>query len=186
MYLQKYVQYYSGDFVGQDEDGDLYKGIVVFMIVSLKKSIPLVVSSRFKIKITGEWLKNEINNCIFNLNEVGFKVRAIITDNHPSNVAAFSLLHKMFDGDKKLFIYHPVYNSSMKTYLFFDIVHLIKNIRKNLLLRKKFVFPSFKFDSFRDKIDVPEGYLSWRMFYELYEKDEQLQSHLRKAPKLTY
>jgi hypothetical protein len=170
--VAKTVQYHSGDFVGQDEDGDLYKGIVVFMIVSLKKSIPLV-SSRPEIKITGEWLKSAINNCIFNLNEVGFKVRAIITDNHPSNVTAFSLLHKMFDGDKKLFIYHPV---SMKTYLFFDIVHLIKNIRNNLLLRKKFVFPSFKFDSFRDKIDVPEGYLSWRMFYELYEKDEHASS----------
>ena len=31
--------------MGQDEDGNLYKGIVVFMIVSLKKSIPYVVKS---------------------------------------------------------------------------------------------------------------------------------------------
>ena len=186
MYLQKSVQYHSGNFVGQDEEGNMYKGIVVFMIVSLKKSIPCVIRSCPETKISGEWLKNEINACVFNLMEAGFKVRAIVTDNHATNVNAFTLLHKMYNGDKKLFIYHPAYNGSMKTYLFFDIVHLIKNIRNNLLNRKKFVFPSFKFSSFRDDVEVPEGYISWRMLYELYEKDETLQGHLRKAPRITY
>ena len=37
-----------------------------------------------------------------------------------------------------------------------DIVHLIKNIRNNLLSRKKFVFPSSSFDKCGDIIDVPE------------------------------
>ena len=31
----------------------------------------------------------------------------------------------------------------MKIYMFFDSVHLIKNIRKNLLNRKRFLFPAF-------------------------------------------
>ena len=48
------------------------------------------------------------------------------------------------------------------------------------------MFPSFKFSSFRDDVEVPEGYISWRMLYELYEKDETLQGHLRKAPRITY
>ena len=74
----------------------------------------------------------------------------------------------------------------MKTYLFFDIVHWIKNIRNNLLNRKKFVFASSTFGLFKDVIDVPQGYISWRMFYDAYEKDEVLQSNLRKAYKLTY
>ena len=74
----------------------------------------------------------------------------------------------------------------MKTYLFFDIVYLIKNIRNNLLNQKKFVFPAFKFDKFKDTIDVPEGYISWKMLYEVYEQDQSLQANLRKAPKLTY
>ena len=86
MYLQKSVQYHSGDFLGQDEEGNLFKETVVFMIVSLKKSIPIVIRSLPETKITGEWLKCEINKCILNLAEPGFKVRAVITAVHPSNV----------------------------------------------------------------------------------------------------
>ena len=32
MYLQKAAQYQDGDYVGADENGELYKGIIVFMI----------------------------------------------------------------------------------------------------------------------------------------------------------
>ena len=63
---------------------------------------------------------------------------------------------------------------------------MIKNIRNNLLNRKKFVFPEFEFDLFEDNIKVREGYLSWRMFYQIYEKDGALQGNLRKVPKLSY
>ena len=35
--------YHSGNFVGQDEEGNLYMGIVNFMIVSLKQSIPAAI-----------------------------------------------------------------------------------------------------------------------------------------------
>ena len=43
MYLQKAVQYQAREYVGGDEEGNLYKGIVAFMVVGLKQSIPLVV-----------------------------------------------------------------------------------------------------------------------------------------------
>ena len=131
-------------------------------------------------------MKNEIDDCLCHLQEVGFNVRAVESEDHASNVRAFSLMHKSYDGDDQLYIYHPTYKSLLKTYLFFDIVHLIKNIRNNLLNRKKFVFASFTFGLFKDVIDVPQGDISWRMFYDVYEKDEVLQSNLRKAYKLTY
>ena len=51
MYLQKSVEYHSGDLMGQDEDGNLFKGIVLFMIVSLKKSIPYVVKCCPEVRI---------------------------------------------------------------------------------------------------------------------------------------
>ena len=134
MYLQKSVQYHSGDFVGQDDEGNLFKGIVLFMVVSLKKSNPIVIPSLPETKITDKWLKCEINKCILDLAEVGFKVRAVITDHHPSNVNAFTRLHEMFDGGNKTFIKHPAHaDFATKTYLFFDVVHLFKNIRNNLL-----------------------------------------------------
>ena len=43
MYLQKAAQYQAREYVGGDEEGNLYKGIAAFMVVGLKQSIPLVV-----------------------------------------------------------------------------------------------------------------------------------------------
>lgn len=186
MYLEKAAQYHSGQFIGQDEDGNLYKGIVVFMIVSLKNSVPCVIKSCPEVTITGEWLKEQMDSCIINLKNAGFAVRAVITDDHSSNVCAFNSFHKQYDGDNKLYINHPCYENTIKTFLFFDIIHLVKNIRNNLLNRQKFVFPAFSFNMFRDTIEIPAGYISWKLFYEIYEKDENLQGNLRKAPKLTF
>ena len=45
MYLQKGVQYQGGSLVGADENGELYTGIVVFMVVSLKKSVPFAIKA---------------------------------------------------------------------------------------------------------------------------------------------
>ena len=46
IYLQKSIQFHGGNFIGWNEEGTLYKGIVVFMIMSLKKSIPFVGYSK--------------------------------------------------------------------------------------------------------------------------------------------
>ena len=85
-----------------------------------------------------------------------------------------------------MLIYHPAYGDQLKTYLFFDIVHLIKKIRNNLLNRRKFVFPEYHVGLFEDAIDESAGYISWKMFYDVYKSDEKLQGILHKAPKLTY
>ena len=41
-YTYKKGQFHGGKSIGADEDGNLYKGIVVLMIAGLKKSIPYV------------------------------------------------------------------------------------------------------------------------------------------------
>ena len=58
------------------------------MIVGLQKAIPYVVRSSAEVYITGLWLKKEINECITSLHQSGFKVRAVVTDNHSTNVNA--------------------------------------------------------------------------------------------------
>ena len=58
MYLQKSVQFHSGNFTGRNEERTLYKGIVVSMIVSLENSITFVIKSSPDVTITGEWLKS--------------------------------------------------------------------------------------------------------------------------------
>ena len=61
MYLQKSVQHHSGNFVGKDEEGNLYTEIVDFIIASLKQSVPFVVKSLQEVLISGDWLKQK--NC---------------------------------------------------------------------------------------------------------------------------
>ena len=186
MILQKASQYHSGNMIGADADGNLYKGIVNFMIVGLQKSIPYVVKSSPEITITWEWLWKEVDKCITTLAEAGFNVRAVIADDHSSNVAAYKKLHEVYHGDSETYIFHPAYGGIQKTYLFFDIVHIIKNVRNNLLNKKKFVYPKFSFNKFEDPIQVSDGYVDWRLFHQVYERDQKLQANLRKAPKLTY
>ena len=91
-----------------------------------------------------------------------------------------------YNGDQNFFIYHPAYNEKLKTYLFFDTVHLVKNIRNNLLNRKKFIYPEFSFGEFRDLIEIINSFVSWKTFYDVYGKDSKLQANLRKASKFTY
>ena len=56
MFLQKEASYQSGDYIGEDEEGELYKGIACFMIVGLKQSVPHVIQAIPEVTITGEWL----------------------------------------------------------------------------------------------------------------------------------
>ena len=108
MYLQKGTSYQAGEYIGEDNEGNLYKGIMVFMIVGLKQSIPFVVQAVPDVTITGVWLWPKMASCIESLANVGFNVRALVTDNHSSNVTAFNLLKKEFGQPEQLFIDHPL------------------------------------------------------------------------------
>lgn len=187
MYLQKSAQYHSGKFVGKNDDGELYNGIVVFMIVGIRKTIPYVIKSLPEIKVTGKWLSEQIYESIDTLLEAGFYVRAVITDNHPSNVSAFADLKKSYSPNKSTddrYINHSSHES-LKIYLFYDSVHILKNIRNNLLNSKRFIFPYFFYDgNFQFKIE--SGEINWALLHSVHDKDKSLESNLRKASKLTY
>ena len=60
---------------GADEDGELYKGIMSFMIVGLKSSVPYVVKTLPEKKITGDWVKESLLSYLKMLQENGFNVR---------------------------------------------------------------------------------------------------------------
>lgn len=186
MYLQKSTSYSGGSYVGADEDGNLYKGIVAFMIVGLKESIPYIIQAVPEVTFTGKWLAEKMTENMKSLIEAGFCVRGIVTDNHAANVNAFSSLVKKHNSESNLFINHPQ-NHGKRTFLFYDSVHLMKNIRNNLLNRKKFVFPGFSYDDGSHlKLDCPAGYITWGDLHKVHDKDANLKGSLRKAPKLTY
>ena len=64
MYLQKCVKYIGGDYLGSDDEGSLFKGIVVFMIQGLQQSVPVVVKVCPEISVRGEWLASEMSDSI--------------------------------------------------------------------------------------------------------------------------
>ena len=64
--------------------------------------------------------------------------------------------------------------------LFYDAVHLLKNVRNNLLNFERFIFPSFKFDGFKDPIILPGREIEWKFFQYVHEKDALLEANLRK------
>ena len=66
------------------------------MIISLKKSTPLIAKAVPECNITGKWLVDETEQVLKNLAKIGMKVRAVIADNHTSNVSCFSLLTKKY------------------------------------------------------------------------------------------
>ena len=136
------------------------------MISSLKKPIPFVIKAILEIKIGGKWLSEHIDNCITSLNSVGFNVSAIISNNHSTNVLAFKYLFNMYGNEQnnENIIYQP-FNTANQIYLFFDPVHLLKNIRNNLFNLQIFIFASFEFDQFFDPIDVSGGEISWKLLH---------------------
>ena len=185
MFLQKEASYQSGDYVGENEEGELYKGIACFMIVGLKQSVPHVIQAIPEVTITGEWLAEKISASLHSLAQTGFTVRGIFTDNHNSNVNAFKSLKQKFGKGDQLFIQHPS-NPHKNIYLFFDTPHLIKNVRNNLLNSRRFVFPQSDYEKDGIEIHCPAGYLAWSDLHQIFEHDVKLQSNLKKAHKLSY
>ena len=97
IYLQEGVQYHGCSLIGIDEEGELYTGVVTFMVVGLnKKSIPSVIKACPERKICGHWLAEEIEESLKTLGSIGLFVRVIISDNHASNVLAFKNLRRKF------------------------------------------------------------------------------------------
>ena len=92
----------------------------------IKKNVPYVVKAAPVTFINREFLKDELLNCLELLITGDFNKRAVIFDNHAANVSVFTKLMLQFGEDNEsLFINLQ----SQKVYLFYDIVHLIKNVR---------------------------------------------------------
>ena len=51
-----------------------------------------MIKSSPDITITGEWLKSKIDECVYHLQKAGFYVRAVIGDDHASNISAFNVI----------------------------------------------------------------------------------------------
>ena len=182
MYLQKSEEYSGGKTTGTNEDGELYKGVVCFMIIGTKSNTPYVIHSAPEIRIDGSWIKSELLKCMEVLENSGFVIRGVVCDNHASNVAAYKFLLK---EDEKEPNDLAIVRNGKKVYLFHDSVHLMKNIRNNLLNNKRLIFPPFSCNLLSKKIEVSGGEMSWKLLHDIHDEDRRVQANLRAAPKLT-
>ena len=80
--------------------------------------------------IGSKWIKEQILESFKTLKNYVFRVREILSDNQSANVLDYKLLLKKSSHlDDDLFIEHDY----QKICLLHDAVHLIKNVRNNLL-----------------------------------------------------
>ena len=93
MYLQK-----------STASGKFYTGILSFIIVVLKKSIPYLIKVCPEVSINGEMVKKEIEESLQTLKAARFNVRAIIIDNHFTNVSGYSKLSEKYGINDDFFI----------------------------------------------------------------------------------
>ena len=157
MYLQKEVQFQQGKLIGCDDNDDLFEGIMTFMITGIRKNVPFAVQSSARIENRGKLLFGQIVESIQSLHEIGFHMRAVIADNHHSNVSAFNKLFSKYGSElnENVILCHST--SDRRTYLFYDSVHLSKNVQHNLLNSWQFIFPQFHFSDF---VSLPAGKIS--------------------------
>ena len=69
--------------------------------------------------------------------------------------------------------------------MLYDAVHLIKDGRNKLLNYKRPIYPAFEYDGFKNPVSFKGGKISWKLFHDVFEKDNLLEANLRKAPKIT-
>ena len=62
-FLQKCGEYFEGELNGSDDNGELYKGIVYFMIVVWTNPSRVIKSSP-EITINATWLRDELFECL--------------------------------------------------------------------------------------------------------------------------
>ena len=117
---------------------------------------------------------DELINCITSLHSKGFNVKACVCDNHPTKASAYQKILSLCGKDED----YPIY-------LFYEAVHLIKNIRNNLFYQKRLVFPLFLSNILGDKaVEVKGDEIIWSLPHKVWEKDMECQANLRAAPKL--
>ena len=138
---KKCVEYCGGEFFGSNINNELCKSNVCFMIIGLKENVPYFVKVAPVTFLNSELLKDELLNCLELLITGRFNMRADICDNHAVNVSVLQ-----FGEDNESLLIMRI--NKQKVYLFYNTLHLIKNVRNNLLSKKQLVFQQFRFFEF--------------------------------------
>lgn len=145
IYIKQYLDYKGGNVVGNAFDSqELASSAHTFMISSIMSSYKDVVHILPVRTVTAELLHRVLKKVVLGLEEVGFKVLAVVSDNNSVNRKAMTF----FSNKPKMSIVYPhPADSSRPLFFVIDPVHLLKCIRNNWLNQKtdacSFRFPPF-------------------------------------------
>lgn len=134
IHLKPMLDYKGGNIVGAASNSDtLATGAYTFMVGSLLSSFEEVAHILPINNITGEQLHAVLKRVLVGLEEIGFKVLCVLSDNHSVNRKAVAI----FSPSRLLtFKYpHPA-DPNRQLFFLFDPVHLFKNIRNNWINQK--------------------------------------------------
>ena len=148
------------------------------MIPGIKQNTPSIIKSLPERKIHADWLKNEIIGCLKVLIDCGFKVRMIISDNHPCNTSAYHKILNHFNTpcDNLYFMYE-----SQKIYLCFNTVYLIKSMNIIYKITDASSFQHLLLRNLITLMNLIEKVGKYRNYYMTLTKKTTLQANLRKA-----
>lgn len=164
IHIKPYLDYKGGNIVGTAiNSSTLANSAFTFMLNGLCSNFKEVVHIAPISKINHELLFSFIKSIIVGLEDIGFKIFCVISDNNAINSKAMS----NFCKKKQLSIVypHPVNNKRPLFYLF-DSVHLLKCIKNNWMNVKPnqiFTFPDF------DNFDLK--YASFQALIELHNTE---------------
>ena len=179
MYIQQEVQHDGRDLIGCNAELQMFKSILCFMVVSLKQSIPYIIKAMPLTNINHQIVQDAILSCISILNKAKFTIRAVVCDNHPTNVSAYKHLKFTYSCATRHNAMTNPSNPEKYTYLIFDTVHLMKNIRKNLLAKKFFQVPPLDVTVMDGVRNIPPGTIRWSTFHRGHEKDLAIKCHIK-------
>ena len=130
----------------------------------IDQAIPQASQANPEVTFNGQWLAEKISDNIDSLIEIGLSVRGIVTDNHSANVNAFSALKNIQFRIKLL------YKAPAKQ-------------QQNILI----LWDCSSYEKHQKYVTCcSAGYIRWVDLYNIYDKDKELKSNLRKPPKLSY
>ncbi|XP_077492721.1 uncharacterized protein LOC144103890 [Amblyomma americanum] len=144
MRIQQRLQYNKqrDAFVGEVDLGNsvqkratgepvLANSLLCFVLTGLSVHVRIPVGYFLTRNCTGQELFPLIKHVIKEVEDIGFKILRIVSDNHKINVLAFQLL---CGGSLSHCTQHPE-DPTRKLFLAFDQCHIIKNVRSQFLAR---------------------------------------------------
>ena len=129
------------DYWEADDSADAASFMLGYLITGALSDLIEMVTHFPVCNITADDMFNKTLTVIGDLESCGFRVTAVITDNHKKNPRLYSLLSKNANyPEQSPEIPHP-FDSSQRLFLLLDPVHILKCLRNNWMSAKRLTFP---------------------------------------------